>query len=443
MLLVKGVSHMSYRCIIPYVMLILLSLSNTNYIFGDDNVVFYGDVTSVLIYKFKYLNNTLRSLLGTKLLVLYTGFVYHGTCGLYDTWLNIRPSIIDVVPSILSFIEGKAIDKILGSETSKLLMDKYTGSCILLTNYTVLNASYITLDIGYIYYRRGNGYVNVLGSIPNKTIGKIIDSFESDWNFYIPLKVKVVYAGIDAEEKEYVTRQEYIQLPNGTIIKKKPEKIVKLKNPYYKFYMLINGIRIRYPIKIGVEDQDGKNVVKFIELFLPVIDLSRPNRYTVFKIDQKYIDEIVEAVKNAVKDTINTSKVTVDNLIIKDIYYVATDNFTRFTPLVHLYIRGTNTVVTLLLYPDHVETLTTYVVGGVNSLSGLSDPRVGLYKLIKPYEEQIRVTENQHRYLPGLINMTILILIVTISIISASIIIFFVRKKRFFRYSSSYFSTYS
>ena len=424
---------MGYKVIIPYVMLILLLLSNISCVSAEDIIMIHNGVIHRLAFNLKYLNSTLRSLLGVKLLVLYTGFSQRDTCGLYDTWLNIRPHIINVVPSILSFIEGKAIDKVLGSETTRLLMDEYTGSCILLTNYTALNASYVMLDIGYIYYRRSNGYVNVLGSIPNKTINKIIDLFESEWDYYIPLKVKVMYAGVDAEEKEYVTRQEYIQLPSGIIIKKEPEKVIKLKNPYYKFYMFINDIRIRYPIKIGVEDQDGKNVVKFIELFLPVIDLGRPNRYIVFKIDQKYMDEIVEAVKNAVKDTINTSKVTVDNLIIKDIYYVATDNFTKFAPLVHLHIKSTNIVVVILLYPDHVETLTTYVAGGVGSLSGLSDPRMGLYKLIKPYKERASTTENQHENLFDSINLPTLILIVIVPIVSVFIIMkFFTRKKKTF-----------
>ena len=180
----------------------------------------------------------------------------------------------------------------------------------------------------------------------------------------------LVYAGSEGDIK-VVEISEWIY-PNDTT--KTGGKTVHYTNPYDKYYIVLDGVRIGYPIKIrGVDKIDviGRlPIIQYLEMVLPKIKSS----YKI-KLDYSMVEEIALIYNRAFNDAAELR-----DLIIADIYYLFSKDGSRLLPTIKLYKEGTGNVVWIQLYEDRVELLSaaTYAASNI----GEDDHSINIEKLL-------------------------------------------------------------
>ncbi len=180
----------------------------------------------------------------------------------------------------------------------------------------------------------------------------------------------LVYAGSEGDIK-VVEIREWIY-PNDTT--KTGRKTVHYTNPYDKYYIVLDGVRIGYPIKIrGVDKIDviGRlPIIQYLEMVLPKIKSS----YKI-KLDYSMVEEIALIYNRAFNDAAELR-----DLIIADIYYLFSKDGSRLLPTIKLYKEGTGNVVWIQLYEDRVELLSaaTYAASNI----GEDDHSINIEKLL-------------------------------------------------------------
>jgi len=175
-----------------------------------------------------------------------------------------------------------------------------------------------------------------------------LTNLDLDLNFIKHINMDLVYAGIGAERLEVTYITQYVVKNDTSIPEKVP--IVRFVNPYYKFYILLNGIRVGYPIQVGYEDQNGRKVLKYLRMFIPRIGAN--GTYTIFTINYEYLEKITELFNN-----ITGYNVSMNHIVIGDIYYYPTRDLRYLSPVLVLYANNTdntslNKIVVMRLYPD-------------------------------------------------------------------------------------------
>jgi len=198
-------------------------------------------------------------------------------------------------------------------------------------------------------------------------------------------------------------------------------------NPYYKFYLLYNGIRVGYPIKIGYEEQSGHRKLVYLRMLIPNIGLNKT--YTIFQINDDYLNKIVELFNNA-----TGYNVDLNDIVIGDIYYYPTDDLRFLSPILILYANRTNTtfnkIVVMRLYPDSPQIENIVNVLGYGYLAGddLSIEKNILY-VIKTGSHKIYEISPRKR---GIIYVPIVeyLVLIAFSVAIVCILIYYIGKKK-------------
>jgi len=307
-------------------------------------------------------------------------------------------------------------------------------------NMTITNKGYLLL----IY---GDGYVNNIYILNESDLeylteylGKILINNTAPLGMVAVfdeanISVAIAYAGIGAESIE--TTISYIA-DNSTTNNTSYDYTVNLVNPYHKFYILFNDVRVAYPLKIGLDNVSGKPVLKYLEIYIPPISYpfiktktiinesettiiyTAPdeeymkqliNNYT-FVIDDYYLQRIVDLFRVAT----NSTTATADDIIVADIYYLPTKNYSYITPVLELYENNSSPlhdVVVMRLYRSGPVVESVWVVSGTPSAS---DPiNMLLYHLNTTREKKHEIEEFMKK-LP-LIGVAIAISLIVIALI--------------------------
>ncbi len=288
----------------------------------------------------------------------------------------------------------------------------------------------VLVDIGYVNFTYMDGRVSIPYILDNNTLTWLMEYLLNYTKFVFEygeiyeifdragINVSLAYVGIAAERLVISYEQEYMVSNNS--LTPVNRTYVKPVNPYYKFYVLFNDIRYAYPIKVGLEDWNGSSVLKFIEMFIPPIYYPRRletvtlispsngcsvtittsewimssewineliNKY-VFRVDDHYLEEIVQAYRNA----IGNSTVSLNDLTIADIYYMPTDDYDMVTPIISLYRNssGLHEVVVMRLYKNGPIVISVDIVAGTPSSSDPLGINVYIDQLVRYAEEKKR-----------------------------------------------------
>ena len=302
---------------------------------------------------------------------------------------------------------------------SKLYRNTTLGVVVSVSSYEYCN---VTLtSIGYEYFSYMNGKVDTLYVLPDKDIiwlGEYLANYTRmvlEINYFTLMlnatnsSVSVIYAGVGAEEIS-ISHEYAYRVVNNTLTPIN-NTYIKLVNPYYKFYVVINGVRFYYPIRIGVDNVNGSAKIKFIDMFIPpfngtpvnvsIVDgkpvfkiinttwMSEPRviqsylENNVITIDREYLEKIVEAFRKAT----GNNSVTINDIVVADIYYALTDDYEYIVPVLKLYCNtthGFHEVVYMELYKPGPIVKSVVITAGIPSAS---DPNVLVETLMKEVEE--------------------------------------------------------
>jgi len=157
--------------------------------------------------------------------------------------------------------------------------------------------------------------------------------------FTLEPNITIIYMGLSGERSSLVKETKF-KFVNGSIVPV-TEYSVQFKNPYHLFYVLLNGVRINYPFKLGIEESDGKVIVKFFEGYIPagIKDISKD----YFNLTHNYLLKIVKLFNSATNGSYG-----LDDLVITDLFYSYTYDLKYFVPV--LIVRAINTGKTATFY---------------------------------------------------------------------------------------------
>ncbi|NPA98837.1 MAG: hypothetical protein GXO43_05600 [Crenarchaeota archaeon] len=176
----------------------------------------------------------------------------------------------------------------------------------------------------------------------------------------------VVYGGVGGEKS--VTEIVETVYPNGTHISSGP--VVRVVNPFDKYYVVLDGLRIGYPVKIRGVDRDrvggGAPRIQYFELLAPRIT----SKYS-FVVTKNMVEEIKKYFDSAFKTSVNVSR-----LVIIDAYLLLSDDKNKLLPTLKIQEIGTGNVLWVQL--DTNKTIfisaTTYASSGV----GPDEPAINI-----------------------------------------------------------------
>jgi len=253
---------------------------------------------------------------------------------------------------------------------------------ILNVTYTYCRLSWTTL--GYIYFAYQDGVVHNLYVLNETQLNNTINHLlKFVYYYYVRTALSpgalnswgIFYAGVSADEVVREVRQEFLVV-NGTLTPVTSE-YVRLVNPYYKFYMVFEGVRFAYPIMIGIEDVDGKPVLKFLKLVLPAQTHLAPDAefgWIVIRKEFKVRDNYtyIDLIALKVREILNNTDITENDIIIADIYYDYTPDFRHLYPYLVVYVNATEgfkEVIRFRLTPKEPVVDAVYLVAGLPSPS--------------------------------------------------------------------------
>jgi|GEM_PF-5726537 len=152
----------------------------------------------------------------------------------------------------------------------------------------------------------------------------------------------IVYAGVGGEKS--VTEIVETVYPNGTHISSGP--VVRIVNPFDKYYVVLGGLRIGYPVKIRGVDRDrvggGAPRIQYLELLAPRIT----SKYS-FVVTKNMVEEIKKYFDSAFKTNVNVSK-----LVIIDAYLLLSEDKNKLLPTLKIQEKGTGNVLWVQLDTD-------------------------------------------------------------------------------------------
>ncbi len=148
-------------------------------------------------------------------------------------------------------------------------------------------------------------------------------------------ELRVIYAGISGEKS--VTEIVETVYPNGTHVRNGP--VARIINPFDKYYIVLGGLRIGYPVKIRGVDRDrvsgGAPRIQYLEFLAPKIVSSHS-----FMITRNMVDGIKEYFDSAFKTSINAS-----SLIVIDAYLLLSSDKNKLLPTLKIQEAGTGNVL--------------------------------------------------------------------------------------------------
>ncbi len=305
-------------------------------------------------------------------------------------------------------------------------------------NITIGNITYeycniLLTSFGYEYFRYLDGNVSMIYPLSNDTIDWIgsylanytrlvfnITGFSVILND-VNISVSIVYTGVGADRISVSYEYEY-EVVNNTLTPVN-RTYVKLVNPYYKFYLFFGDIRFAYPIKIGIEDVNGTPQLKFIEMFIPplsiepfTVNISKGNitinkinidiypdiyykfiECNVFVIDHEYLNKIAEEFKKA----IGISSISMDNIIVADLYYMPSPDYKYLRPVLKLYsntTEGLHYVVSMELFKTEPHVISVTVVAGMPSPSDPNTLLNEIHEIVQKIKREQELIAREREY---------------------------------------------
>ncbi|OYT38333.1 MAG: hypothetical protein B6U89_06060 [Desulfurococcales archaeon ex4484_58] len=249
----------------------------------------------------------------------------------------------------------------------KTFVNKSLG--LVVQNITFDKCNITVTTNGFLYFTYMDGVVDVPYILDNDTYNWLVEELINR-TIGLPMgmcictavpvggniTIELAYAGISADDIEISHEYDY-EYVNGslTLVNR---TIYKLHNAYYKFYILFGGIRHAYPIEIGIENDNGSARLKFIKMFLPGLKcgcnetetittdygeiisysisstcLEELHKNYTFIVNNTYLEWIVEKFRNATGDY----NVSLNDIVIADIYYMPTRDYKYYTVVIELY----------------------------------------------------------------------------------------------------------
>jgi hypothetical protein len=252
--------------------------------------------------------------------------------------------------------------------------EKYVNESI---GLIVGNSSYeycyvVRTNIGYEYFNYMDGRVHNLYILSRRELGWLI-GYLANYTLYAfkingfdhllnlaRVNASIVFAGIDPSYNSVLYKPEYKHVDEG--IKSTDRIHCGFINPYYKFYIVIGGVRFFYPIRIGFDNVSGSPKIKFIDVYIPPFNATTPFKpiiedgrvelelidttlipsskidevflkNDVIIVDKNYLDLIVGRFRNVTGD----ENASTNNLIIADIYYAPSKDYRYTAPVIKLY----------------------------------------------------------------------------------------------------------
>ncbi len=236
-------------------------------------------------------------------------------------------------------------------------------------------ASVVYTSLGYMYYTYGNGRVEALhilgANFSDILLEKILNLRLYGVNY------SVVYGGIS---------DRVVWTENGSVITQGESPYTVYGEPFEKFYITIHGVRIAYPLKIGVEATEQGRILKYFEGFLPhgLIDKE-------ITVDSKVLNMVMDEYSKATGIKIKSP----DELVVLDIYYAITPDRVYLAPMIIVTKNNTNRVALIALYGDKVRTIHIMVLAGeyypselgINLLEAILEdsnkPRIEHYTIVR------------------------------------------------------------
>jgi len=180
---------------------------------------------------------------------------------------------------------------------------------------------------------------------------------------YIP-DISLVYYGVSGEQT-IISEETSFEINNNTLVPTKEYKL-KLVNPYHVFYVYIDGIRVNYPLKLGLERTSNGFVVRFFEGYIPLTLAFFMTTREGFKVTNEYLANITWVFENSTGKKVDTR-----DLVIRDIYYAVDPTTKKFSPHLLVVNNKTGTTALIILHkngPVVVKTNITYAgMGGIPS----------------------------------------------------------------------------
>ncbi len=209
------------------------------------------------------------------------------------------------------------------------------------------NIEYIYTSIGYFKAVYGSGRapsIRFFGD--NNNISSIIRGyarFSPTYGSLHDLNVSVIYGGIDAESWREIGYSTCIKTSEGVVCNGSGIRI-EYVDPYEKYYIVVDGVRIGFPIKIRGYRGEGKRLAaQYIEGFIPCkCDGRKPKRIIV---DDRLIHDIENIYFNAFKEY----GLSGGELVINDIYYAISSDVRYLVPQIVVSMNGSYAVAVIQL----------------------------------------------------------------------------------------------
>ncbi len=268
--------------------------------------------------------------------------------------------------------EAKSFDKILGRLLTSI--EKYDKNINIWYTYKKYeNAEYVSTDIGYFHYKYRDGRVHAMHHL-GKQFASELENLITTIPPFTVLNTTVVYGYYGGEKTRCIERIVMSRVAEGKDVPLKTVTEVEYVNPCEKYYILIDDIRIGFPLKIGVQETAYGPQVMYVDGFIP---RTLEENVKEFRIDKNYLDKILDIyVRETGFKTADTGK-----LLIADIYYTVSPDNQYLVPLLQIYMNNTNKLVSIFLYPDKPVLGNTATLAS-DTVPRPSDPVNNLYQYI-------------------------------------------------------------
>ncbi|OYT37225.1 MAG: hypothetical protein B6U89_07680 [Desulfurococcales archaeon ex4484_58] len=233
---------------------------------------------------------------------------------------------------------------------------------------------------------------------------------------WIRSEIKLVYFGTSGRES-IIKEETIFEFTNDTLVPT-TEYELKLENPYHVFYILVDDIRIGYPFKVGIEKINNKTHTKFIEGIVPLPHILSTS---MFNITYEYLGSIL----NTYRSISGNKNITLEDLIIRDIYYgfVLDRRYIKYiVPILIVSAKNSNLLLVSYLYEEGPKLFSKIRVSGEYTLSD-SESLFTLEEIIKLSDELM--SKVRYKQFMGLIK-----LLIPLSTIVFIVIIYYKRRKK-------------
>ncbi len=220
--------------------------------------------------------------------------------------------------------------------------DEY-GMYVTIARYD--NAEFVYTSIGYFKAVYGSGNtstVRFFGENFSNVLANLIRAMH--YSSLRGLNVTVIYGGISAEIYREVAQSTCVKTDNGiacndTVFRK------EYRNPYEKYYIVVDGVRIGLPIKIrGYGGNDKRLSAQYIEGLIPC-RCDEDRGWSRINVDDRLINKIKHIYYNAFPEYNNSD----GELIINDIYYSITPDSMYLVPQLVISLNNTGAIAVIQL----------------------------------------------------------------------------------------------